>query len=82
MNRIKAWLPLDHIPLTCFECGGLKNISNDHVPRYMCISKAIIFAYEDYDWMSRQRPDWCPLIVEGKSDGSGGDVQAKRKAHS
>lgn len=63
MNRPKVYLPLDYIPQSCMECGGLKNISQDHIPRYKCISKNVIFAIEDYDWMTKERMESCPLIM-------------------
>ena len=66
MNRVKAWLPLGYIPQNCKECPGIKDVSLDHVPVYMCVSCGKIFGHDEL--IGERKPDWCPMIVEGGWD--------------
>ena len=54
------------IPTNCLDCPIVKIGVDGHIA---CRAKGIIFGKEDYDWIGKRTPNWCPIEkVEDTAD--------------
>ena len=52
---IIAETQMDRIPDNCFDCDLFRSTF------LKCPAKQVMFGTEDYQWLSKQKPVWCPL---------------------